>query len=140
MLLQTDALSLFGSIPLRFSTCHFQIRQYTDLEGGLTLPERRALVKDSSYYPGGTEPALGALRCRGTLVPAGTRTALLALVGSGEARIAPLYEEGLPVLFIEGDESDIRNTVGSDGIGLFILCLLIGLPVTLILWLKARTL
>ena len=83
-------------------------------------------------------PHLGALRYHATLVPTGTRAALLALVGGGEVRVAPLDEEGTPTLFIEGNEGDIANAAGSGGAGTIVLCLLIGLPAALGLWLKAR--
>ena len=83
-------------------------------------------------------PHLGALRYHATLVPTGTRAALLALVGGSEVRVAPLYEEGTLTLFIEGDEGDIDSAAGSGGAGRIVLCLLIGLPAALGLWLKAR--
>ena len=71
-------------------------------------------------------------------MPTGTRAALLALVGGGEVRVAPLYEEGTLTLFIEGDEGDIASAAGFGGAGTIVLCLLIGLPAALGLWLKAR--
>lgn len=76
MLLVSDELSLFGDIPLVFSTCRFDIRQYTDLEGGLVHPALQGLVRGSYYYPGGTEEVLGAQRYHAALVPTDTRAAL----------------------------------------------------------------
>ena len=73
------------------------------------------------------------MRSHATLVPTGTQAALLALVGGGEVRVAPLYEEGTPTLFIEGDESDIRSAAASGEAGLPVICLLVGLPVAIFL-------
>lgn len=112
----SQALTLFGDIPVAQGKYRVDAQTYTDLTKDNIKPDVMQKIQGNYYYPTGPGDVLGNTRVQFTLAPVGIRAAFYATIGDGTVTLQGFDGED-PVIYLDGTESDLDYIHSESGIG-----------------------